>query len=134
MYRYNSGKKIIKSSKIKSRQRKSRYKNKKFLKEYYKDRKEKIKLIVLQHYSKSKVPLCNCCGITGNIFLTLDHVHNRGNIHRERKFPGGFYKYLINHSFPTIPVLQVLCWNCNCAKRINNGICPHLDVTNFKPS
>lgn len=22
---------------------------------------------------------------------------------------------------------QVLCYNCNCGKSINNGICPHLD-------
>jgi hypothetical protein len=24
---------------------------------------------------------------------------------------------------------QVLCWNCNCGRAFNNGICPHVENT-----
>ena len=34
-----------------------------------------------------------------------------------------FYLWLKRNNFP--PGYQVLCWNCNCGRSINNGICPH---------
>lgn len=70
-------------------------------------------------------PICVCCGETELVFLTLDHIANDGAEHRRKiglRSGAGLYRYLIRNNFP--PGLQVLCWNCNEAKRIQ-GSCPH---------
>lgn len=78
---------------------------------------------VLQHYGAK----CSCCGETERMFLTLDHVNNDGYQHR---LPSGgrmkaekLYRWLILNNFPE--GYQILCWNCNCGKHRNGGICPH---------
>jgi hypothetical protein len=74
-------------------------------------------------------PICICCGEQHVAFLTLDHVDDNGAAHRRslKKVPGGsrFYSYLKARGFPQEPRLQVMCWNCNCGRRINGGVCPH---------
>lgn len=73
---------------------------------------------------------CACCGEAAPEFLTIDHIYNDGNNHRK----GGFYtregiagpslyRWLRKEGFPKGRV-QILCWNCNCAKG-KYGICPH---------
>ncbi|SRR6266496_1649654 len=72
---------------------------------------------------------CSCCGIQEKAFLTLDHIHNDGAAQRKLIGRGDlFYRWLINHDFP--PIVQVMCFNCNCGRRINGGTCPHKDVQN----
>ena len=72
---------------------------------------------------------CACCGETELSFLVLDHINNGGNRHRKDLFGtkcgGGYrmYAWAIKNGFPDS--LQVLCWNCNGSKSINNGICAH---------
>ena len=34
-----------------------------------------------------------------------------------------FYRWLKRNNFPE--GFQVLCFNCNCGKEINKGVCPH---------
>lgn len=72
--------------------------------------------------------ICVCCGENTNEFLTIDHINNDGAEHRKSIFgrnkTGGypFYLWVIRNKFPDD--LQVMCMNCNMAKRIY-GVCPH---------
>lgn len=70
---------------------------------------------------------CACCGEKHMAFLTLDHVNNNGEKHRRKTASGGtsFYCGLVKRSFPDKKLLRVLCWNCNCGRQLNGGICPH---------
>jgi len=91
------------------------------------DRKE----IVFSHYSNGKIN-CNCCGITGIEFLTVDHVVSRKKMEGDTqlmklgysaKLIGkDLYKWLEMNNFPV--GFQILCWNCNFAKG-SLGKCPH---------
>jgi hypothetical protein len=70
--------------------------------------------------------VCNCCGETEPMFLSIDHVHNDGA--KERKSGlytngTGFYTWLRKNKFP--PGYQVLCMNCQIGKHKNGGVCPH---------
>lgn len=84
----------------------------------------KLRLEVLIHYGGSP-PKCACCGELILKFLTLDHINGGGNKQRRKlKIPSGtrFYSWIKKHNFPK--GYQVLCMNCNWAKRYS-GICPH---------
>jgi hypothetical protein len=66
---------------------------------------------------------CVCCGETEIAFLTLDHVDGGGSgINRRR---GSTYAWLKRNGWPSDPPLQVLCFNCNCGRQVNGGVCPH---------
>lgn len=68
--------------------------------------------------------ICKCCGEAIAEFLTLDHVKGDGS--RDRKLGRrGFalFLWIRRSGFP--PGFQVLCFNCNCGRAINGGICPH---------
>jgi len=86
-----------------------------------KEEREKVKYEVLSHYSKklsnSDIPCCNCCGEHDFlIFLTIDHITNRKNTTHEKDLAGqSMYRYLRKNDYPT--GYQVLCVNCNSAKR-----------------
>ena len=99
----------------------------------------RLKTEVLSHYSYSNS--CECCGETNIMFLTIDHTDNDGAEHR-RKIIGAdynrtkrgdlsgrqFYSWLKKNNYPNDPKLQVLCYNCNCGKAANKGVCPHKGV------
>ena len=70
---------------------------------------------------------CACCGESEVLFLTLDHVNRNGA--EEKRALGHTsnlqtYRHAIQNGFPDD--YQLLCWNCNCGRERNNGICPHL--------
>lgn len=80
----------------------------------------------MSHYSFGK-NACACCGITGLVFLTIDHIKGDGAKHRrEETHKGGimFYIWLRKNKYPE--GFQVLCHNCNQAKR-QLPRCPHID-------
>jgi len=80
----------------------------------------KKKTNIISHYTKGCMA-CVCCGVTGLKFLTIDHINNDGKLDR---MPGSkFYNWIIENNYPSN--LQVLCWNCNMGKNLNNGKCPH---------
>ena len=80
--------------------------------------RENIKKQVFDHYGR----ICRCCGETIEQFLTIDHINGNGRQHiKEAGMP--LYHWIVKHSFPED--LRTLCWNCNCGRRINGGICPH---------
>lgn len=77
----------------------------------------------LTHYGNK----CACCGETKLGFLTLDHPNNDGASHRRATNCGTgakFYQWLKKNNYPL--EFQALCWNCNCGKRDNGGVCPHV--------
>jgi hypothetical protein len=71
---------------------------------------------------------CTCCGETIPEFLTLDHKKNDGALCRRRdkhkSYGPTLYLRLIKEGFPK-KKFQLHCWNCNCAKGIFGGVCPH---------
>lgn len=75
---------------------------------------------------------CNCCGETTSEFLTIDHVDGGGAEHRRSLGYGNrrLLLQIISAGFP--PEFQVQCFNCNCGRQRNGGICPH--VTGSTPS
>lgn len=77
-------------------------------------------------------PVCKCCGEGNIFFLTLDHVNNDGAEHR-RETGGVTGKnlawWLKKNGYP--PGFQVLCFNCNCGRARNGGVCPHHGETKW---
>ena len=68
--------------------------------------------------------VCACCGETGRLFLSIDHVNNDGAQHRKTVGNSDqFYLWLLRNNFPD--GFQVLCMNCNWGKNRNGGVCPH---------
>lgn len=80
-----------------------------------------LKCEVITHYGG----VCNCCGESILVFLTIDHLNNDGATQRRLlKLGGGsgMYRWIKRNNFPSN--FQVLCHNCNMAKAID-GTCPH---------
>lgn len=107
----------------------TKYKNKDYYKseEYLSKRRAYARSLrekIFNHYGAA----CVCCKEDTNEFLTLDHINNDGATHRMSIFgrnkTGGypFYLWVIRNNYPDD--LQVMCMNCNMAKRIY-GKCPH---------
>lgn len=110
-------------NKIKEYYQKYYKKHEERLCEYSKKRQNIFKEMVFDFYGW----ICKCCGETGKSFLVIDHVNNDGYKDLAKagyKRTGHvLYKYIIDNNFPD--VYQVLCWNCNSSKHLNNGICEH---------
>jgi len=96
------------------------------VRKYRNDRRTKIKLEVLKHYSQGSLA-CACCGLVQIEFLTIDHINGR----TPEDDLGGrqLYELLKRKNFPS--GYQVLCFNCNQAKGLF-GACPHTWPTNIK--
>lgn len=85
---------------------------------------KKARLTVLEYYGNK----CICCGEAQILFLTIDHINRDGAKQKEELGTRGsnLYRKIIALGFPDD--LQVLCYNCNCGREYNNGICPHKGV------
>ena len=106
---------------IKEWQRKNPEQRKQINKKY----RENLRFEILAYYSNGD-PKCACCGENTYEFLTIDHINNNGAEQRRNIKCGSgwkFYEWLRRNNFPE--GYQVLCFNCNLGKRMNNGICPH---------
>jgi hypothetical protein len=77
--------------------------------------------------------VCACCGEKEKSFLTIDHV-NRDGAEQRMKLAGsryGTWTFLLRTlrlaqrtgNWPSD--LQILCFNCNCGRERNGGVCPH---------
>jgi hypothetical protein len=84
---------------------------------FQKKYREQVKAEVFAFYGGS----CSCCGEDELAFLTIDHIVPVRSRTRTRAGSSFYYK-LKMEGFP--PGYQVLCFNCNCAKR-TNPVCPH---------
>ena len=90
------------------------------------NRNTRLRREALTHYSQGTMK-CACCGEGMIRFLCIDHVNNDGAEHRrEIGRTTNIYRYLIKENFPE--GYQVLCFNCNCGKAYNYGICPHKEI------
>lgn len=77
---------------------------------------------VLDHYGR----FCSCCGENNELFLTVEHTNGGGRQHRRKIGCSAISIWLVRNNFPSD--FTILCYNCNCGKRVNNGICPHKGV------
>jgi hypothetical protein len=73
---------------------------------------------------------CECCGERQPLFLTIDHVNNDGAAHRRflreenRTTPSELViRDLKARGWPKD--VRLLCYNCNCGRARNGGVCPH---------
>lgn len=92
-----------------------------------KDRAKGYHDIVFAHYGNK----CLCCGETEPKFLTLDHINNDGHMDRgpKRRLTAKLldrHRKIIATNFPD--TYRILCFNCNCGRERNGGICPHMGV------
>lgn len=92
-------------------------------KKQMKQRREALRLRVLQHYS-SETPSCACCQEKNIEFLCLDHINNDGAEHRKelKKKTEGYWSWVERNGYP--PGYRVLCHNCNHTYAVF-GNCPH---------
>lgn len=67
---------------------------------------------------------CACCGESRSVFLTIDHIFGGGTKELEATSSKTFYRMLRNRGFPK-DEFQCLCHNCNFAKHVTRGRCPH---------
>ena len=85
-----------------------------------KERGQRYRKDVIEHYGGK----CYCCGESNYKFLSIDHVN--GIQKGEKRISGlHFYSRIKKHNYPDD--YQVLCFNCNLGRALNNGICPHQD-------
>jgi len=83
--------------------------------------RQRLRYRVLQHYSGTVKPVCECCGEDTYEFLSIDHIEGNGNTHR-KEIKGHLYRWLNKHDYPD--GFRVLCHNCNQAIGFY-GFCPH---------
>ena len=81
----------------------------------------RLKMDILLAYGGYR---CVCCNIENPDLLTLDHIDGGG--HQHKKSVGcnrAIYRQLKTQGYPA--GYQVLCFNCNCGRQVNGGVCPH---------
>ena len=83
----------------------------------------KIKQAVIEKYGGK----CNCCGELNIGFLTMDHINTDGAARKKENVSEVNIFEHLNNKLVDLETYQVLCYNCNCGRYINNGICPHLE-------
>lgn len=90
----------------------------------------KIKTELYQIYGNKCA--CEKCPETNPSFLTLDHINNDGG--KEKKVVGhgtGFYYYVMRQiKAGHKNRYRLMCYNCNCGRARNKGVCPHISFTN----
>jgi hypothetical protein len=98
-----------------------RKKQREYMREYRKTHNynDRIQSTLLEIYGS----VCACCGESERKFLTIDHVNNDG-AEKRRTYGKSKYRRWLSQQ-PKQPDIRTLCWNCNCGRRLNNGVCPH---------
>ena len=91
-------------------------------------RNHKYRADAISHYGGK----CACCGETEPKFLTIDHIDGGGGKHKRAAKCHNIGTLLRREGYP--PGFQVLCWNCNCGRQLNGGVCPHKQNNRNKPA
>jgi glutaredoxin-related protein len=99
--------------KYKAIARKSNKKNKIKIDIKKKETHQELRKRVLEYYSEG-TPKCIQCGVTGILFLNMDHIHGRKQMKTDWD-TGKLYRYL-DKEHPS--GYQVLCYNCNMIKEL----------------
>lgn len=72
---------------------------------------------------------CACCGEDNLLFLTLDHKTDDAYKDRGRGMERGRDGRIARRRALREPHLfQILCYNCNCGRARNGGVCPHKEL------
>lgn len=94
----------------------------------YKIKKDKKELQLKSNAVARYGGKCQCCGEWRLSFLNIDHEFNDGAVYRKQNLSGRhLYVWLEKNNYPLNLGFRVLCWNCNCGRMVNKGICPHLE-------
>jgi len=116
--------------KIRAYDRKYKETHKEEIKKYRQDNKARFKISSKLFFINQRKKLleiygdkCACCGEDNPLFLTLDHINNDGAKHKKRVGRNNIWRDVIKH--PDKTKYQTLCFNCNCGRQRNDGICPH---------
>ena len=91
---------------------------------YKREKRAQLRLETLIHYSNGLMK-CSCCGESQERFLTLDHINNDG-WKDKRKYGRSVMDMVKKQSYPE--GYQILCYNCNCGRAHNKGVCPHEEI------
>lgn len=68
--------------------------------------------------------VCTCCGEDIDRFLTIDHTNDDGAEHRlSLTSSQQLWLQIRREGFPDRYRIQ--CFNCNCGRALNGGVCPH---------
>lgn len=124
---YHRGYYLRNREKIKQRTAERQREKQEDVNRYHREYRLKLRTEVLLHYGG----ICVCCDEDDIRFLTLDHVNNDGAEHRtllgNRTSNDVVYRWIAKQirSGKTPEGFQVLCWNCNCGRAMNGGVCPH---------
>lgn len=99
--------------------------NREQVKQKQREKNHQNRKIIIEHYSNGSM-CCSCCGEKEYVFLTIDHINGGGTQHRKEVPASNLARWLIKNNFPN--GYDVLCFNCNCGKHKNGGICPHKNI------
>ena len=67
---------------------------------------------------------CECCRETQRFFLTIEHIGNDGKAARLQNIQSHQRLLALKRlGWPSTVVVR--CFNCNCGRERNGGICPH---------
>lgn len=67
---------------------------------------------------------CFCCQEESIPFLTLDHLENVGSSRGDNDGGSRLCRRLRERGWPQ-GIVRVACYNCNCGRFYNGGVCPH---------
>lgn len=71
---------------------------------------------------------CVCCSLRILAFLTIDHIHGNGEEDREENGSGFKFYLKLAKQETDLNKYQVMCFNCNCGRARNKGVCPHISI------
>lgn len=108
---------ILAKSKLWKKENQKRYRSQQD--DYRRQKRAELKQQVLTHYGAC----CACCGEREILFLTIDHIHGNGGLHRRQIGKTDMWKWLAQNDYPD--GFQILCYNCNVGRYRNGGVCPH---------
>ena len=93
-----------------------------------KEWRAEVKKELIQRYGAR----CECCLTNQPEFLTFDHTANDGSHEFKQKNSRGRYtfKFLLSlrKESGCKPGIRLLCYNCNCGRQYNSGVCPHESI------
>lgn len=109
-----------------------RYRNLPSVKNKQRSSRQDIKRRILEHYGCKCMCECGCTTKTP-LKLTVDHINGGGNAHRRaiKKYGHNFYVWMIKNNFP--PGFRLLCFDCNCSRKNNFGVCPDFQPASAPP-
>jgi len=93
------------------------------VKTYYEEYNQQYRQHLRKRFFEMYGGSCMCCGEKDIRFLTLDHVDGGGKEDRRERSKYAILREALSDL--NVDKYQILCYNCNLGRSINNGVCPH---------